>query len=307
MFQRVRKHLTPATFIALLALVFAVTGGAFAATGNGGGAGAKASAAVTPTATAAKAKKKAAPTGKVGPKGPAGAKGATGATGATGPAGATGPGGAQGAQGPAGANGTNGENGKEGTAGKNGKEGKEGKEGALGTAGTTLPAGASETGTWSYSSTGASYRCVADTGKGNYTDNECKTESPTPGTGGFERETVFAGATTTHAAITIAVPLAFKVGVGQVHETGVHAHFVPEGATPTAECPGTVKAPSAAPGNLCIYEVEGSASFSQFSYYNPEAEESQEQVGAGGVLLSFFGVEEGAQGRGDWVVTAPAA
>ena len=36
MLQRVRKHMNPATAIALLALVFALTGGAFAATGAGG-------------------------------------------------------------------------------------------------------------------------------------------------------------------------------------------------------------------------------------------------------------------------------
>ena len=61
MFHRVRRHLTPATFIALLALVFAVTGGAFAASSHGGGAptgtGVKAIAA-KPLATAAKSKGK---------------------------------------------------------------------------------------------------------------------------------------------------------------------------------------------------------------------------------------------------------
>jgi hypothetical protein len=39
MFHRARKHLTSSTFIALLALVFAVTGVSFAATGGGSGSG----------------------------------------------------------------------------------------------------------------------------------------------------------------------------------------------------------------------------------------------------------------------------
>jgi hypothetical protein len=37
MFQRVGKHLTPSTVIAIIALVFALSGGAFAAN-NGGSA-----------------------------------------------------------------------------------------------------------------------------------------------------------------------------------------------------------------------------------------------------------------------------
>jgi hypothetical protein len=33
--------------------------------------------------------------------------------------------------------------------------------------------------------------------------------------------------------------------------------YVPQGATPPAECPGTVTNPQAAPGNLCVYESTG--------------------------------------------------
>ena len=118
MFRAIRKHLTPSTLIACVALVFAVTGGAFAATGSGsggaGGSGVKASASVTPAAVVAKAKAKpktkavargpAGPRGATGATGPAGAAGATGAKGETGPAGAgvTGPAGSTGATGPAG-------------------------------------------------------------------------------------------------------------------------------------------------------------------------------------------------------------
>jgi Collagen triple helix repeat (20 copies) len=97
-----RRHFNATTIIAIVALVFAMTGGAYAVTGGGNG-GAHA------TAQIAKKKKK---KGKAkvlrGPRGP---KGATGATGPAGPAGPAGP------QGPAGKDGTNGATGKEGPPG----------------------------------------------------------------------------------------------------------------------------------------------------------------------------------------------
>jgi hypothetical protein len=102
-FGRIKKHFTPSTFIALLALVFALTGGAFAATGGGRASHA------TLTAAAAKSKGKAGARGARGPAGPAGKEGKTGpqgpagAKGETGPAGPAGPtGAASTAQGPAG-------------------------------------------------------------------------------------------------------------------------------------------------------------------------------------------------------------
>jgi hypothetical protein len=144
--QRVRKHLNPTTFIAFLALVFALTGGAFAATGSGGnGSGGNGSHA---TLTASAAKAKPAPKGKAGPRGPAGAKGATGATGATGPAGATGPGGPAGAKGENGAAGATGATGATGPAGPAGAAGKQGPVGPEGNIGATLPNGTTETGTF---------------------------------------------------------------------------------------------------------------------------------------------------------------
>ena len=142
MSKRLTKHITPSMFIALIALVLAATGGAFAASSGSGGAGsslAKASASVTPAATAAKAK----PKGKAGPRGPAGKNGAPGATGA---AGATGPAGAVGATGPAGA-GTAGATGAQGIQGVKGEEGKTGPEGKSGFT-ETLPKEKTETGSW---------------------------------------------------------------------------------------------------------------------------------------------------------------
>jgi hypothetical protein len=122
MMQAIRRHVNATTVIAALALVFAMSGGAYAAK-----------------------KFLITSTGQISPKvlkslkGASGAKGANGAAGAQGPAGPTGPAGtpgAQGAQGPAGANGTDGKEGKQGTAGTTGFT-------------DTLPSGKTETGTWS--------------------------------------------------------------------------------------------------------------------------------------------------------------
>jgi hypothetical protein len=99
--------------VAILALVFAMVGGAYAASGGLTG----------------KQKKE---VEKIAKK----------------YAGKTGPAGSQGPAGPAGAKGDTGTNGKDGTNGTNGKEGPEGKQGKDGTTGftETLPSGETETG-----------------------------------------------------------------------------------------------------------------------------------------------------------------
>ena len=141
MFQRVRKQINPAMILALVALVFAATGGAFAATGGGSG---NSPAHATLTASVAKAKKKAAPKSTRGPAGP---KGATGAAGPAGPAGPTGPAGAAGAKGENGAAGANGVNGVNGEKGETGPAGPQGPPGTTGFT-KTLPEGETEMGTF---------------------------------------------------------------------------------------------------------------------------------------------------------------
>jgi hypothetical protein len=103
--------------VAVIALVFAMFGGAYAASNTGGKATAS-----------AKAKK-----GPRGPKGPAG------------PAGATGPAGPAGPQGPKGDTGPQGE---KGAQGDKGEKGAKGDPGSPWTAGGVLPGKATETGTW---------------------------------------------------------------------------------------------------------------------------------------------------------------
>jgi hypothetical protein len=124
MFSTLRTRFGIPGVISVIALVFAMFGGAYAASNSSGGGKA--------TASKAKAKK--------GPRGP------KGATGPAGPAGAQGPAGPAGAKGDAGANGSN------GAAGATGATGATGAKGATGFAGftETLPAGKTETGTFAY-------------------------------------------------------------------------------------------------------------------------------------------------------------
>ena len=130
MFSTLRTRFGIPGVISVIALVFAMFGGAYAASNSSSGGKATAS---------AKAKK--------GPKGP------KGATGPAGPAGAQGPAGPAGAKGDAGANGSNGAAGPTGPTGAAGAKGATGAAGATGATGfsgftETLPEGKTETGVW---------------------------------------------------------------------------------------------------------------------------------------------------------------
>jgi hypothetical protein len=130
MFSGVRSRFSYANVVATLALVFAMSGGALAASKY--------------LITSPKQIKPSVLKSLKGKTGPAGAVGAAGPAGAIGPAG---PGGAQGPAGPQGPAGENGAPGVEGKAGKNGATG------SPWTAGGVLPSGKSETGTWTFSET----------------------------------------------------------------------------------------------------------------------------------------------------------
>ena len=116
-----RRHLTYANVVVTLALVFAMSGGAYAASKY----------LITST-------KQIKPSVLKQLTGKTGAKGATGATGSTGP---------QGPTGPAGPSGTAGKDGAAGV-GTEGKQGPEGKEGSPWTAGGTLPSHKTLVGDW---------------------------------------------------------------------------------------------------------------------------------------------------------------
>lgn len=125
MLQKLGKHVSPTSAVAVLALVLAMSGGALAATHY----------VITSTKQISPKVLKS----LKGASGKNGVNGANGANGGQGPAGATGAAGPQGPAGPQGA---------PGVPGKDGKEGKEGKGGTTGFT-ETLPSGMTETGTWS--------------------------------------------------------------------------------------------------------------------------------------------------------------
>ncbi len=126
----IRSRFTYSNVVATLALVFAMSGGAYAASKF----------LITST-------KQIKPSVLASLKGKAGVNGAQGVAGAAGPAG---PAGAVGPQGAPGAPGVAGELGPEGKEGKAGKNGTNGKEGSPWTANGTLPVGSTETGVWGF-------------------------------------------------------------------------------------------------------------------------------------------------------------
>lgn len=125
MFTRIRRRVTYANVVVTFALVFAMSGGAYAAGRY----------AITSTR-------------QISPKVLKSLKGANGNTGPAGPAGAQGSAGPAGAQGPAGAKGETGTTGEKGEPGTPGKPGEPGNEGSPWTAGGTLPSEKTEKGTW---------------------------------------------------------------------------------------------------------------------------------------------------------------
>lgn len=134
MFSRFRARFgTPGVVIAVIALVFAMAGGAYAA---GGGLSGKQKKEVEKIA---KKVSKPGPAGKQGPAGPAGPAGAAGAKGDAG---------AKGEKGEKGDKGDKGEKGERGEKGEEGPEGPEGAEGSPWPGGGILASKATEVGSW---------------------------------------------------------------------------------------------------------------------------------------------------------------
>jgi hypothetical protein len=128
MFQAIRRHLNATSLLAVVALVFAMTGGAYAAKRYL----ITSTKQISPTVLKA-LKGNAGKNGAAGPAGPAGPGG---------PTGATGPGGSQGGAG------AKGETGPQGSPGVPGDKGEKGATGSPWTPDSQLPTGATETGTW---------------------------------------------------------------------------------------------------------------------------------------------------------------
>jgi hypothetical protein len=260
--------------ISVIALVFAMFGGAYAASNDSGAGNATASA-------------------KKGPPGPRGKQGKPGKAGATGPAGPQGPAGAKGDTGAAGSNGTNGAsvtstesnttidathcvgvggskfvsasgntyacNGKAGKTGEDGEEGPPGPTCDEETGECLLPEGATETGDWAINDLGVS-----------------------------------------KMYLTISYPLRLPDGAVAnffyvTNEEAIN-HSQPE-------CPGTYKEPAAEPGALCVYQQFKSNLELPFPsvLITPDIRSG---------MVWQFGLEtpeNEAFAYGSWAVTAPTA
>jgi hypothetical protein len=281
---RTRIHITPSTIIATLALLFAMSGGAYAAS--------KYLITSTKQISPKVLKSLKGANGKNGANGTNGANGAagTGSAGPTGPGGVTGPAGGAGPTGPAGESVkvkaltapecTNKEGGSEFTVGTTKTQACNGEKGAIHPK-ETLPKGATETGTWNITATA---------------------------------EEAKAGIV---ASTSISFPIPLEGGLSnsgcKTSTEPCHAFLIPpgeEGTVDPTQCPGSVGNPEAAEGDLCVYTTElGNATVPTPSFQVPSIPLSSHTAGtgaAGGILyLLPEETEPAGLSYGTWAVTAP--
>ena len=286
--------------------------------GGGAGAGSKASASsATLTATAAKSKAK--PKVKVGPRGPVGPKGATGPAGATGPGGPAGAAGAKGETGTAGANGTNVTSAAAGVSeckeggttftsasgpsavckGTKGTTGTAGAAGSPWTAGGTLPAGATEKGTWSV--------FYAASAAGQPGSSAISLTIPMA----TEPEVSFVSVIDKQGTQEYIDEVACKHMTSEEREVcekepktieAVKAHE--EEVTKIKEkCPGSGEAPTAITDNLCIYAIVES-NFSEYLYHGDFPAGNTAATSVDGAAVVDDSEEAGEViGEGTWAAT----
>jgi hypothetical protein len=268
MIPRLRKRFTYTNVILTVALVFAMTGGAYAAKHYLITSTKQISPNVLKTLA-----------GKKGPAGPAGV---------VGPAGPAGPAG-KGEKGDPGSNGTNGTNGtsvtskelkttetacnKEGGSEFTAAEGKKttacnGKEGSPWTVGGTLPKGASERGQWSITGLQKS-RGSAD--------------------------------------ISFSIPLKAPLTEERVHLIEAGEGFKePKEATAiqNGECTGTWETPGAGSGNLCVFFAPTLQYGELAGIGVVDAESNNDSAGLSGAVIDTLNASEAPYARGgSWVVT----
>ncbi len=276
MFSRIRRRLTYANVAMTLALVFAMTGGAYAANKY-----------LISSTKQISPKVLSALKGKAGPRGLTGATGLAGPAGPAGPAGGKGENGAPGAAGEKGASGAAGqsvtskelsskdaacnkEGGSEFTAESKKTTACNGKEGSPWTAGGMLPAGKSEQGVW---------------GEWN------------------------SKATEGEKTLTISFGIPLKAGpvahyIGTKEELAGEAHESP--AIKEGKCKGNAEKPEASSGNLCVFAKDelGVAPSPPIDFLDVQkGNKNPEAAGAGGTLLIFPSETGLVVMGGTWVVT----
>jgi len=215
--------------------------------------------------------------------------------------------GAQGPAGPTGPAGANGKDGANGTAGANGigTAGANGKSVAIG---ATAPGCGARGG-----------HTIEVAGESATKQNVCNGEEGSPWTelGVLPEEQAETGAwgfsplAKTAGLFQLKLPLSFSIPLeSALPETAVHV--VGAGQTGPQECEeGTVEAPAAAPGNLCVYIQFGSnpnhvsEELEAGDLVATSPETAELGTGKVGAVLTSAGLPEGAFGFGVWIVRAP--
>ncbi len=276
MFQAIRRrmHASPATAIASLALVLAMTGGAYAAGRY----------VITSTKQISPKVLKALQ-GKTGAAGQSGANGAQGTQGAAGP------------QGPA------------GPAGGAGKEGPQGPQGNTGAAGTSVKSQESETEIGTCKEGGSEFKAAGNT---TYACNGEKGKEGSPwtaggtlppnqslkgywgGSGYGEAEVPETGFGSVLATVSYSLPVKPLLGGGNYS-----THYIKENESLPAGCSGGATNPIAAPGNLCVFVT---------TEVNVSSGEYKAQIGQSGedgfMVVGYTAGKGRIQLGGTWAVAA---
>jgi len=283
MFSGLRRHLSYANIAATLAVVFAMSGGAYALSGGAHQPAAREGALTAHLAKKVKKRSKST-TGARGPAGPAGPQGAAGA---------------QGAAGPQGEKGAGGEKGAAGTAGKEGAAGAQGPAGSPGVAG---PKGESVT---SEAFTGKKGTCESGGSEfkvGTAVTYACNGASGSGGGGaggelqpGQTERGVWSVAPTLPEGSEYygLVSMSFSSPLHGNEAIGGSTKFVKFGES-TQEC-GELHEPTPEPGYLCIYE---SGNFEEVKFGGVLALDSR--FGEG---VYFENSKPGSYADGIWAVT----
>jgi hypothetical protein len=307
-----RRHINPATLLALVALVFAMTGGAYALGGGNGKTGSHMSGQIAKQKGKAKVLR--------GPRGPKGATGAAGPEGKQGPVGTPGPQGLTGPKGETGATGTEGKEGKavNGTSGTNGKSVT-----STNFEGTKEPAGepCKKAGGSSFEVEGSgkkTYACNGGAGSQSGTLPKGQTEmgvwSTEYGNPKLKEVENGEGLDFEFRTVSFAIPLEDPIIAGQAVFVTTQEQTNKTGSA-YEHCGGSAAEPKAEEGYLCVYQghtyVEGT--YSQYRVgdiasptESPLSIGSSGHAGANGAVLTieYHGEEVEHEMQGSWAVTA---